>query len=376
VDSPGDDVVQFGSAPSRRPPWLVPVVLAVAVVAALVVVVAQAGHHARHAAAAPLVTVTHARPNLLGVTARWELFARGADDVVAIQLASGTITTTQVPALASNNPQVAFLVGPHQAVIRSYDQVPGYLVPDGAPARPLAGALAADEPGPLLPGPAPGQAWVLAPAAAGRPSQTLDLVTLDGRPAGTSVRLPPAGAVPATAIPDGRGDVLVLTTDSGIYDAGPSGYRHVSGGLLAVGPARWLEVTCQGHACRNVVVNPATGAATALAGSPPRAAFAWPTLGVTAPDGSFAAVAIAGRDDAVLLRIVDLRTGAITTADVRLGPTPGYQTMAWSPDSDWLFVITAEGRLMAVDPRTGRATTLGVPLPPLSQIAVRAAPGP
>jgi len=49
--------------------------------------------------------------------------------------------------------------------------------------------------------------------------------------------------------------------------------------------------------------------------------------------------------------------------------------MAWSPDSQWLFAVGAAGRLLAISVRTGRAVSVGVPLPPLSQVAVRAAPG-
>jgi len=96
---------------------------------------------------------------------------------------------------------------------------------------------------------------------------------------------------------------------------------------------------------------------------------------VTAPDGSFAAVPVLA-SDGVALELVNLRSGASSTTDVRLSPAPDYQTMAWSPDSKWLFVIQDDGALLAVNPRTGRATTLGVPLPSLSQVAVAAAPVP
>ncbi len=46
--------------------------------------------------------------------------------------------------------------------------------------------------------------------------------------------------------------------------------------------------------------------------------------------------------------------------------------MAWSPDSRWLFVAAADGKLLAVNARTGQAKSLGVTLPAVSQVAIRA----
>ena len=48
--------------------------------------------------------------------------------------------------------------------------------------------------------------------------------------------------------------------------------------------------------------------------------------------------------------------------------------MAWSPDSRWLFVVTDTGAVRAVNAGTGQLASLGVRLPFISQIAVRAAP--
>jgi uncharacterized protein YjiK len=47
------------------------------------------------------------------------------------------------------------------------------------------------------------------------------------------------------------------------------------------------------------------------------------------------------------------------------------QGLAWSPDSRWLFVVTAQGKLAVVDARTGHVGSLRVSLPSLSLIAVR-----
>jgi hypothetical protein len=372
------DVVEFGSDRPPRRPWLLPAVVGVALVAAGAVAVSHAAGHHRHAptppAPGPAVTVTKVRGHLLGVHSGWELFARGPDDMVAIQLAAGRVTTTRVPELASNSPEVAFVLGAHDAIIRSFDEAPGYVVPDGKPVRLLTGALAADEPGPLLPGPRPGQAWVTAGNVG---NSALLLLGPDGKPTGTSARLPPGGDLPATAIPDGRGDALILTSDNTSYDVGPTSYWQVHATVLAVGPSRWLGFICHGEGhCSNVVINPATGAQHPL---PERAAplvpaFAWPSLGVTAPDGSMAAVPV--YDGArVIVYLLNLSTGAEHLVNADMPPTPGYQGMAWSPDSRWLFLAAADGRLVAVDAGTGRTTGLGIRLPAITQVAVRAAPG-
>jgi hypothetical protein len=46
--------------------------------------------------------------------------------------------------------------------------------------------------------------------------------------------------------------------------------------------------------------------------------------------------------------------------------------MVWSPDSRWLFVAAASGRLIAIDASTGRAEGLGVAVGPVDQVAIRA----
>ena len=80
------------------------------------------------------VSTSEAGPRLLGVRASWELFGYGDGRVVRIQLASGRITQTAVP--VQNIGTASLVVGPHEAIISHLDMVPGYLVPDGRPARP------------------------------------------------------------------------------------------------------------------------------------------------------------------------------------------------------------------------------------------------
>jgi hypothetical protein len=377
---PGDeDAVGFGRERPPRRPWQTGALLALAACVVVAFAVVRLEDHGHKPAAAarpqpPAVVVTQASRDLLGVTGDWELFARGYNYLVRIQLASGKVTRTVVPPLESNNPVVSFLVGPHEVVVRSYDEVPGYVVHDGDPARLLSGVLA-NYAGPLLPGPDDSQAWAL---VGGPGYQRLSLVGLNGKVTGTSIRLPPGGPQAATAIPDGRGYAMILTSANRIYDAGPTWDRRVPSTVIATGPTAWLSLSCH-RRCRNVVTDTTSGALRTLPGPGlTESAFAWPTLGVIAPDGSVAAVPAFEASPSgvgVVLDLVNLRTGTCTEADVAMDPVPAYQGMVWSPDSRWLFVVASGGRLEAVNPSTGRATALGMPLPPVSQVAVRPAPG-
>jgi hypothetical protein len=371
------DVVGFGRDGPPRGPWVSRALLTAAAAAIVAVVAVHLGDRGRmpaRPAPPPQVVVTYAEQHLLGVSGSWDLFARGFGYLVRVQLASGKVTRTVVPPLESNSPVVAFVVGPHEVIVRSYDEVPGYVVHDGDPARLLTGVLG-DYAGPLLPGPDDSQAWAL---VSGPGYSRLSLVGLNGKVTGTSIRLPPGGPLPATAIPDGRGYAMILTNANHIYDAAPTWDRRVPSTVIATGPTAWLSVACDRH-CRTVVTDADTGAQRILPGPGlTDSAFAWPTLGVISPDGDVAAVPVltaSSTGGGVALDLVNLRTGARTQADVAMNQVPIYQGLAWSPDSRWLFVVASGGRLVAVNPGTGQATGLGTPLPPVSQVAVRPAPG-
>jgi hypothetical protein len=370
------EVVEFGGgrSPGRR--WGSRALLACLVVAAAVTVgLRAAGHQARPAAKAPppvrVIAVGH---RLLGVTAGWQLFARGPDDLLRIQLAKGRITQTYVPPLESGNPDVGIAVGAREVVIRSADLVPGYVVPDNGQARLLTGPLAAG-PGLLVPGPAGARAaWV----TSGPPtSPALSLVTLTGHRAGPEIRFPAGGPqLPATAVSDGRGDVLVTDGHFSDYDAGPGWDRPVPGTVVAVGRADWLVITCdpQYRRCRNEVIDTSDGSRRVLPG--PAAArpyyFTWPPTGVIAPDGRTAAMAEPGRGGRLTVHLIDLRTGTTKDLNVPLGADSRPQSMAWSPDNHWLFAAAAGGKLAAISVRTGQAAHLGGTLPAVSQVAIRA----
>ncbi len=372
---PDGDLISFGSPgrpprragrPARWAGWL----LAGAAVAAGVIVLAARLGYRQRPAAPPAVTVTDLGHRLLGATARWELFGRGPGAMVSVVPATGRVTWTRVPVLDSSGP-VSFLVDPHQAIIRPLDFVPGYLVPDGKPPRGLSGLLRHG--GPALPGPRPGQVWVV---TAGVRHAALTLTGLDGTRQ-ASVPLPAGGPIPLSATADGSGGVL-LTGPSGTFDAGPGRLRRLSLEPLAVGAGPWLAVTCPGHRqhCHTVLVDSATGAQRTLPGPAlPRTPLTpWPP-GLIAPDGAAAAVLELGRDSQLSAHLLDLRSGADRVLSLPISQDAVNETMAWSPDSRWLFVVTDTGAVRVGAARTGQVASLDVRLPFISQVAVREAPG-
>ncbi len=195
-----------------------------------------------------------------------------------------------------------------------------------------------------------------------------------GRPTGARITLP-AGLPAQSAMPDGRGDLLVFGQSGRQYDAGPHWIRPVGALLVAIGRTRWLSLACRQGRCRNLVIDVATGARRVLPGPAlPVVTWPWPWQpGVVAPDGSAAAVIVAGHDDQDRLDLISLSTGASAAIAVSLPPQASSQTLAWSPDSNWLFVLNAHGKLLAVNARSHQVASLGVRLPPLSQLAIRGA---
>jgi hypothetical protein len=389
ADGGGFDEVAFGSS---RPPghgW--PGRLLIAAGAAVIAVIAVlsvtvSGHKHKPPAESmarptvrpvppailPTAPVTEeAGHRLLGVTAGWELLGYGPDQVVRIDFARGRIVRTGVPPLLSNGP-LSFVAGPSQVIVRPLDLVPGYLVPDGHPARGLTGVLSHG--GTLIPGPRPGTAWFQDDAQA----RSLALVRMDGTRTGTSLRLPGRGGW--QVLPDGRGYALAFGVRPGeLYDVAPRGVRRIAGTLAAVGPASWLILQCQDdRGCSDMVVNSATGARHILPGRVPSPSAAPPVMGgpgVIAPDGSAAALLRAGHGGQMTLQLLNLMNGRDHRINVPLYQgAAGIQALAWSPDSRWLFVVTANGALAVVNARTRHIENIGVNIPSVSQIAVQNAP--
>lgn len=313
-------------------------------------------------------TVRRTRPFVLGIHRRWELFGRSGDSVVRIQFARGRVTTTPVPPLQSTGP-VFFVVGPHVALVRPLDFVPGYLVPDGRHAQIPTHSLNCG--GPALPGPRPDTVWV---ARCARSSHRLYLTLFDGTRTGVSVVVP-GGNSPIEALPGGQGDLLFPGSTIGSvesFDVRPGRASSTVDRVVAVGPTRWLVQLCSSNGrCRgDAIIDRTNGKHRRIsdrfaAGDVP---------GVISPDGSKAAMPIPAPDASMVF--VDLATGAFH--GLLINPSVAeQQTMAWSPDSRWLFVLARDGSLYAVDGRTGLVVTnlsATLHLPSLDQLAIRPAP--
>ena len=362
--------VEYADFGSPRPPgrsrlyWLL---LACLLIAATAIAVRVSGSSRRPAR--PPVAVTTVGHPLLGIKNGWQLLGLGADSVVAIQFARGRVIRTTLPPPEGSGP-VSFIAGPHSVIVRPLDNVPGYLVPAGQPAEPLTGILARGSL--LLPGPRPGQEWDTAGGA-----NSLVLVGTDGHATSTHIKLPNPGWPSQSAMADGRGDILVASDAGSQYDAGPHWLRPITALLSAVGPTRWLGMTCAPGRCQNIVINPATGSQRTLPGPPLHLlTWPWPAFpGAVAPDGQTAAIVADHGNGQVALEQISLVSGAVKPIAVPVNENASSQTMAWSPDSRWLFVLTASGKLFAVNMRTGKVQSLGIPLPDLSQLTIGAAAG-
>jgi hypothetical protein len=306
----------------------------------------------------PVSLIDLGRP-VLNVPSTWSLVALGSDAVYRIQLATGRIARTSAAITSSG--AVSVVVGPRDVIVRPWDCVDGYLIHDGRPARDLPGMLA--NCGPALPGPKPGQVWVQ--AAGDQGSTRMVLVGMDGRPTGVSV--PGQGYGGAS---DGAGYVRVDLV-GGTYDARPDGLHRITAGrVLATGPTGWLAEECdERHQCAMEVVDRSSGTHRPI--GPARDDRY--SAGVISPDGTLAALATpTGQDQDVVLHLIDLGSGADRATRVTLGndQDPASGPMVWSPDSRWLFVANAAGRIVAMD-RSGSARTLDTRLPAITQLALR-----
>jgi hypothetical protein len=198
------------------------------------------------------------------------------------------------------------------------------------------------------------------------------LAGMDGRSTGVPVAVP-AGSSQLSAIPDQTGDLL-FPGIGGVYDVRPGRTSRVTTGtVLAAGPTRWLADECDNQArCRLVVIDRSTGARHALSARLYQAGYP-AAAGVISPDGTAAAV-LAG-SPSTRIEIINLATGAEHALPLRVvSVDDGGESMAWSPDSRWLF-LAANNDLYAVGSRTREITDLshmpGTALPALTQLSIR-----
>jgi hypothetical protein len=359
--------VQFGHPIRPRRYRLGTLLLACLVAAAVVLVVVRSGSH-RSAASPPPLAVTDFGHPILGLRADWQLLGLDRTGVVAVQFARGRIVRTTIPGLAVTG-LVSLVAAPGEVLVRPVDNAPGYAVPDGEPARPLTGVLGHG--GYLLPGPTAAQQWL--------DSHDLNLVLVGPAGKPEPAHLPESALLWATQMPvisDGRGGFILTGPSGALYDASDGTLRPVNALPLAVGPRNWLGLQCDNENCRNVVISAATGASRTLPG-PASYTNPWPWQqlpGVVSPDGATAAIVVPGYvDGQAWLDLVSLSSGAAVRLSVPVAPDTASQSLAWSPDSRWLFVIAAHGSLAIVDARTGQPRTLSLGLSGLTQIVIRPA---
>ena len=328
---------------------------------------ALAAAPARSDPARSAVTVSQASHRLLGVRAGWELLGYGPGRTVRVQFARGRVTRTVLPGLDSNGP-VWFVAGPSQMIIRPWDFVPGYVVPDGKPAQPLTGVLSRG--GEVLPGPRPGEVRVQSTY----PIKSLSLARVDGSVTGVSLRLPAGGWWLASPERAGRRAADRRRRDlRRLAGRLPAHRRDARGGRPDPLAGRDLQPPAPLRGCGHQPAHRRAAAGWAARRSR-RSRLPLPESSRrTAPRPRCSGSRRAARSRCTWSA---WPPGRISGSPVPLGPdslAPGK--LAWSPDSRWLFVVTAHGGLAAVNAGTRSVEGLGVRLPWLSQIAVRNASG-
>lgn len=305
--------------------------------------------------------VTQLDQPLLGITDDWELFVRRGEEVLRIEPARGRVSRTFLK-LRSTGP-VSILATKSGAVIRPFDSVPGYFVPDGKPARLLPGKLSAG--GPLLAGPDPDHVWMLSDDGGGKAR----LVGLDGTATRTVITVPDNAGWQVMS--DGAG-YLTTHTPGGYYDLRPEGaHRITAGTLIATGPTGWLAVECDDrNGCAQVLIDGRTGPRRTVPGQGGDAG-GWDSgaIGSISPDGSTAVVTQVNRSSGPVVTLLDLASGRRHLATELGNGQPFYDGsgFAWSPDSRWLFAVD-DGGVLAVDVRNGKTQPLGISFEPTDEM--------
>lgn len=289
------------------------------------------------------------------------VFARSNRAVYRIDTRARQVTRTPVTGLASSGP-VTFLSTTNGVIIRPLDEVGGFGVIDGQPARPLTGLLTNG--GEYFPGPS-GRVWAITALSPSR--YVANLTDAAGSRIYQRVNATGTGAFRA----DGAGG-LFYTDVGGTYQATPSGLRRVTPGLVvAASRDRFLAVECdERYSCRTFVYDRRTDtrrrtASLRLQPGPPA------TL---SPDGRHVALWNWGETSGPALTVVEVTTGRriagfpVANTDTFVDPS-----VIWLPDGRLLWLRNS--RLAVFDPRTRETAASSLRLPPLVQLAIRAPAG-
>lgn len=293
----------------------------------------------------------------------WEVYGRSDTEVVRLELASGRMTRTPVPPLAATG-RVSFLATRTTVLVRPVRGVPGYQVRDGQSAEPLPAALGRG--GLILPGPEADQVWISGTSRFSSRGEML-LASLSAGWVRVQAGLP--AVTYGSVQPDGAGSYYVAST-GGTYVRVPGGYRRISTGtVLAASPGSLLSAQCDDRLrCHHVVVDRRSGESRTVRLLPTfNAGLALVSL---SPDSRFVAVAYRLGTQSPALHLIDLKTGADreVSAAFDSGLTTG--SVVWSPTSEHLAAVGAQGRLVIVRSATAEVLPLAAQPPTVAQLAV------
>jgi hypothetical protein len=204
----------------------------------------------------------------------------------------------------------------------------------------------------------PGTEWfwrvdLTSPRAPSSPRATL--VGIDGEPMGPTIDLP-ADTWPAFVDPATGG--LVVGNTPRNFAITPDGPEYLGvGDILGITAELLVAYDCdEAFVCSLVRTDRATGEATLVPPDPePIESYRWqPTLGwggpsdsALSPDGRWLAV-IGSTFRSTVAGIVDVESGRF----VELSRDTFPATVAWAPDSRWVFTVAA-GEVTAYDTVTG-----------------------
>lgn len=300
------------------------------------------------------------------------VFARSNRAVFRIDTAARQVTRTPTEGLDSTG-EVSLLALDDRVLIRPWDDVNGFEVVDGRPARRLTGQLAGS--GQYLPGP-PGRLWTISSMITGG-TMTARLTDATGRRTFAEVEVASSGALH----PDGAGG-LFYEQIGGTYQAEPSGLRRVTPGkVLATSRNLFLATECdERFACGTFVYDRRTGSRRRTGpADPERGSFGTSPdtryqemgpPGTLSPDGRYAALRFWEPTSGPSLVVIDVRSGA-RLASFSLEDDESFSdpSAIWLPDGRLLWL--RESRLAVFDPRTKQTERSTMRMPPLIQIALR-----
>jgi hypothetical protein len=299
-----------------------------------------------------------------------QLFVRAEGAVAELNFAAGWIRSNPLPPLQVTGP-VLFGATSSGAFVRPASGAPGYYVPDAGPARPLGGALADAT---VLPAPDPDHVWTIGYGTDWAASLRLVAVRTGSR-TGHVLRVPRRiGALVQHPMPDGSG-YLLATGAGGSYDVRPGGAHRLpvdlaASTVLASGSDRLLVAACAPRSPRTCPAQllrlpgghrlASLGRLTATAAQP---------AGVISPDGRTALLYQVTASGLPKVRLLDLATGRFRGAAIAVDPDVQSGALAYAPDGRWAFAVSAGGRLIAINVRTGSALQIDAGLPHLEQLA-------